>query len=318
VSPADLRDHFELVLGIYARNDGGRLLVEWFKTDWGMFEHERMDDAHAQVLLSDILDDGEIVRRRFVPAGTGRSESLHRWQEFREELMHKNRYFPKAAPDLVRLRELLSYLITDPREIPSQLFRARIQDGAMPHPPDRMGAPPAELATHGRANPAGIPYLYLASDQNTAVSELRPHTGDLASVARCLVSDQLKLVDLRQPRKTISPFALPDESQVALLRGDLAFLATVGEELTRPVHPKSAHIDYLPSQYLCEFIKDCGFDGVMYRSSVGDGVNLALFDPAKAAVDLVAQYAVSRVHVELEEKPSAPGGERDVPAGATR
>lgn len=39
----------------------------------------------------------------------------------------------------------------------------------------------------------------------------------------------------------------------------------------RPVVPQAAAIDYTPSQYLCEFIKKCGYNGVVYLSSVIEG-----------------------------------------------
>ena len=35
------------------------------------------------------------------------------------------------------------------------------------------------------------------------------------------------------------------------LRADLPFLERLGDELTRPVLPQSAALDYTPSQYLC-------------------------------------------------------------------
>jgi hypothetical protein len=53
---------------------------------------------------------------------------------------------------------------------------------------------------------------------------------------------------------------------------------TLGEELSKPIIPKEAALEYLPSQYLCEFIKSIGFAGVLYQSSLGEGFNLALFD----------------------------------------
>lgn len=84
------------------------------------------------------------------------------------------------------------------------------------------------------------------------------------------------------------------------MRSDLPFLERLGEELTRPVVPQAAAIDYTPSQYLCEFIKKCGYNGVVYRSSVSDGINLALFDPAVAEGSDVVQYRISRVSVEVE------------------
>ena len=42
-----------------------------------------------------------------------------------------------------------------------------------PHAPDRM-RPRKHLATEGRINPKGIGYVYLATDEETAMSEMRP------------------------------------------------------------------------------------------------------------------------------------------------
>ncbi len=83
------------------------------------------------------------------------------------------------------------------------------------------------------------------------------------------------------------------------MRADLPFLERLGEELTRPVQPAGAAIDYIPSQYLCEFIKKSGFDGVVYRSSVSDGINLALFDPDQATGGAVSLFNVTKVWVDV-------------------
>jgi hypothetical protein len=160
-----------------------------------------------------------------------------------------------------------------------------------------MGVPPKRIASHGRANPAGIPYLYLGSTDETAISEIRPHTGEMACVARFRTADGLKIVDLRRPRTMVSPFLLDDAEDIGRMRNDLPFLERLGDELTRPVIPQSAAVEYTPSQYLCEFIKNGGYDGVIYRSSVSDGINLALFDPTKATCEEVMQYRVARVSV---------------------
>lgn len=163
--------------------------------------------------------------------------------------------------------------------------------------PEEMGAPPEKLTRHGRANPAGIPYLYLASDRQTAVSEIRPHTGERVSLAEFHVQDAVRIVDLRRPRKSISPFLLARDD-VKLNVGNISFLERLGEELTRPVLRQSAAIDYTPTQYLCEFIKECGFDGVTYRSALSDGVNLALFRPDKAESGRIMSMQIEKVTVE--------------------
>jgi RES domain-containing protein len=59
-----------------------------------------------------------------------------------------------------------------------------------------MGAPPPNLARPGRMNPLGIPYLYVALDQATAIAEVRPWLGALLSVARLSPQRTLRVVNL--------------------------------------------------------------------------------------------------------------------------
>jgi hypothetical protein len=307
VEPIELREQLELIIGIYKRDTDGKTLVEFLKEDWKLFE--RLDSAHAKELLSDILDDGEIVRAKFKTVDERTAKGLTDWENLRVELMHSNRYFPKTDVDLEVLRELLPHLLIDQADISQKWYRARIQASEVAIAPAEMGAPPPRLASHGRANPAGIPYLYVASTPDTAISEVRPHRGDLVSVAEIELEPGLTIVDLRHPRKSVSPFMLTDSQAVAKMCEDVQFLERLGEELTRPILPKSAAYDYIPSQYLCEFAKNCGFDGVMYRSSVDGGVNLAVFDPSKSKVQSVSVQSVSRVTVQfqiVEDVSSAP------------
>lgn len=229
------------------------------------------------------------------------AKNLDGWNTLRDELMHTNRFFPDTAFDADRLRDLLSNLIMDDDEIPKLWYRARVQKDGNAYRSSEMGAPPKRVATHGRANPAGIPYLYLSSVQNTACAEVRPHPGEMISVARVkVVPSNLSLVDLRSPKLSVSPFtAAEDEDALALLRSDLVFLERLGEELKTPVLPTAAAIAYIPSQYLCEFIKKAGYDGVVYGSSVSKGMNLALIFPEKASIGKVYQFEVTSVEVEI-------------------
>lgn len=298
VAPADLRSRFEPLIDAYARDDAGQTLVEWLRRDWAMFDHARMDDAHAKDLLGDILNDGNIVRQNFAALSITGTRVIEKWEELRAELMHKNRFFPITTIDMDRLSRLLPSLEVYEDEIPKIWYRARVQQTADAYPIEQMGCPPKHLASHGRANPAGIPYLYLASEEITAISEIRPHAGETVTVARVMVPS-LQIVDLRRPRKTFSPFSLLYEDTLSSFREDLDFLEKLGEELSRPVLQKSAAFDYIPSQYLCEFVKKCGYDGVMYKSAAEGGVNLALFDPSRAnMIDVKSRY-ISKISVEL-------------------
>jgi len=266
-----------------------------------LFKNPPMDDARATKLLADILEDSDIATRKVKPSARSNTDALDSWEKLRNELMYENRFFPETEFDVATLELLLSYLPTPERLLQVSWYRARLQDGSVPIPIHEMGAPPKNRSTHGRANPVGIPYLYLASAPTTAVAEIRPHTGEIATVARFSVQPKLEVVDLRNPREVISPFQFDEESQIEMLRGSIGLLDRLGEELTRPVSQQVAAIHYIPSQYLCEFIKKCGYDGVVYRSSVGDGMNLALFDPSLAIGHEVKQKKVTRVSVELHD-----------------
>lgn len=298
IEPEQLADYFELLVNVYEPGDNGKSLVEWMKEDWLLFGHSHMDAAHAKDLLGEILNNGDIVRRSFIPSESYRSQGLAQWDMLRDEMMYSNRWFLDVVIDEARLKQLLEMLIEE--SLPQRWYRARIRTDDEALTIDQMGAPPRRRSSNGRANPAGIPYLYLGSQPDTAVAEIRPHTGEFACVADFTIPN-IKAVDLRNPRKLVSPFLLTDASEIGQLRADLPFLERLGEELTRPVQPSGAAIDYIPSQYLCEFIKKKGFDGVVYRSSVSDGINLALFNPSVAVGGGVITYNVAKVSVLVGE-----------------
>ena len=171
-------------------------------------------------------------------------------------------------------------------------------DQQVPYPIDMMGKPPEKQAGNGRANPVGIPCLYVASDAATAIAEIRPHKGELVCVAEFDVEDSLKLIDLQNPRKTVSPFEL-DDTILKLFRRYMEYLCRLGEELTMPVLPHFAHLEYLPSQYLCEYIKTIGYDGVIYRSAMGPGINYAIFNDSKVMGKDVSLYHIDEIVVKF-------------------
>ncbi len=232
------------------------------------------------------------------------SELVTAWRELTTELMHSNRFFPDTKFDHIRLEDLFTNLVLDQSDHSRMWFRARIKESGRYYSPDEMGAPPKRIVSHGKANPAGIPYLYLGSTEETAVAEVRPHPGQIVCVAEFQIEDELRLVDLTKPRSLISPFSflLEDkENTLAQLRsGDIKFMENLGQELEVPINPTAAAVDYTRSQYLCEFIKKYRYQGVVYKSSVSKGINLALFDPSKATVGQMTEYQITGVSVKYE------------------
>lgn len=298
VAPLELLDYFQSVCSIYTEDPGAdaKLLVSWFQNDWQIFTS--LDSIRAQALLGEILNDGEKVRKNHLPLNVSAFAAVEKWASFRDEIMWKNRFFFRHELDLDRLKALFeSYLETDASEFTGHIYRARIQPDNSVIPLAKMGRPPAANAKNGRANPVGIPYLYAASTTETAIAETRPHPGDLLSVAQFRVRHPLRLLNLMHPRKTISPFEV-DESELTALRHDLAFLCHLESELSKPILPRVADLEYLPTQYLCEFIKNCGYDGVVFKSSISNGANVALFDDSKIEAVAMTQHEVTKLHYE--------------------
>lgn len=298
VPPYELLVSFEALLDIYEPNEDGKILSEWLKEDWLLFDHpETRRSSDAQVLLSDIIGSGDRAREKYSPIIDSRDEAADLWDSLSIELRTGNRWFPESKLEEDRLGKWFDLLVTS--QLQSEWFRARLLDSqSIPEWKD-LGAPPPSLATNGRVNPQGIPCLYLASDENTAISEVRPHTGGCAWVGTFQIGD-LEVIDLRNPRKTVSPFKVDEPDQLGILRDNISLLEKFGAELSKPVQPHAAGVDYIPSQYLCEFIKSQGYDGVLYLSSVSKGENLALFDPLKAAGSRKSRFQVKGVTVDID------------------
>ncbi len=107
----------------------------------------------------------------------------------------QNRFFPSIQIELNDLEYSLQYLEYLEHKIESKtiFFRSRKSIENQKFPPSKMGIPPAEKARNGRANPVGIPYLYLASNLKTAISEIRPSLKDKVTVGRFKLLEPFRL-----------------------------------------------------------------------------------------------------------------------------
>ena len=72
---------------------------------------------------------------------------------------------------------------------------------------------------------------------------------------------------------------------------------------SRPVNPSDHHADYAPTQVLADEFKALGLDGVMYRSALGEGFNLALFDLDAAVLVRCGIFETRGVSVTVVEYP---------------
>lgn len=135
-----------------------------------------------------------------------------------------------------------------------------------------IGPPPHTLASPGRLNRANVVFLYLASDVDTAIAEVRPHPGQVVSIGEFLSLRNLRIADLANVR--LRHFAKTEE----LLDVYLLF-KTIERVFSAPALPGFPG-SYLLTQFLADCFRRMEFDGVTFRSSVTSGVNFVVFDPA--------------------------------------
>lgn len=178
------------------------------------------------------------------------------WNDFVKSLREQNRFHTKHI-ELTILERFCTYI----RKVYKKgtvFYRGRIstEDG---FPLDEMGAPPSDKASAGRANSAGIRCLYLASDLDTTLHEVRAGVFDYVTIGR-------------------------------------------------PLRRSDTILDYIPTQYVADFIKSIlhegkpEYAGIEYNSTLNRrGQNLAIFYPDLFDCTDVEIYHINQLKYEYEK-----------------
>ncbi len=180
---------------------------------------------------------------------------------------------------------------------PDTLEDVYIDDMVCPFPFERM-KPLRNSASEGRANPKGIPCLYVATDKETAMSEVRPWLGSIISIGKFKVKRKLKILDFSiaiGKRKFHLPFNELSETETIE-----TVWANIDSAFSIPVKLSDLNSAYAPTQIISEFIKSKGYDGIAYKSSLAEGHNIALFDLDSA--DVIDCFTYEPVSVKYHFK----------------
>jgi hypothetical protein len=201
--------------------------------------------------------------------------------------------------------------VYQPDPDPSSNEREYITDIECPHPPERM-KPCQGTASEGRANPKGIPYLYLSKSKDTAMSEVRPWVGSFISVGQFETLRDLVLVNCSsEPRKLMFYFEEP-----APFEREQAVWSDINHAFSKPVNPSDLIADYVPTQIIAELFKNNGFDGLVYNSSLGEDLNVVVFD--LDSVRLICCYLYEAKTVKFQFNQSGSPYSIRMPVGFVR
>lgn len=210
-----------------------------------------------------------------------------KWENIKKVVLEERRFF-------CRCDETWGAFFEPNHSLPanSRFYRARVRtDGqTKKFKKEEMAAPPAALAPNGRTNPEGIAYLYLCEQQETTLHETRVILNDCVSIATFRVKHdaQVRIFDF-----TVQPTFFGDEEEKCLNTAQkIRLYDAISKDLSRPMRRHSKQLDYLPTQFICEFIKFFTHsEGIAFRSSVHDtGKNIVLFNSSNVTcvkVDLI-------------------------------
>ncbi len=219
------------------------------------------------------------------------------WEKFADEIKTTNRFHIQNTLDLEKLQELLNRY-KKPINKGKKFYRARISNKEGFGKSDMLN-PPADKAKAGRANPTGISYLYLADQIKTTLYEARASLFDYVTVGEFRAKEDIKVINLRGD--TYDPVLLAEQEELEDFLIHLPFITTLETNLSKPRRRSDNELDYLPTQYLSEFIKSIGFDGVEFQSSLfSGGYNLAIFTPDKFECISVDVFEIE--NIDLKEK----------------
>jgi len=198
--------------------------------------------------------------------------NIYNWDDFVEEIKTENRFHTKIMN--VNLLDNFCKHTSRILDKDSIYYRTRFSDEEGIDKSD-MYAPPVHKVKNGRANPIGIPCLYLSNNIHTTLFELRAGTHDYLTVGTFQAKEKINIVDFTILDQT-SPFMVEDLKIYATNKNHLKQISV---EIARPLRSTESDLDYLPVQYVVEFVKSRGYQGVQYKSTVNkSGYNLAIFN----------------------------------------
>jgi hypothetical protein len=173
-------------------------------------------------------------------------------------------------------------------------------DEPCPLSPKRM-KPLPHMANEGRANPKGIPYLYVATDKDTAMAEVRPWLGSRISVGQFEIKKDITLVDcsVLHAKKIVFYSEEPTAG-----KKEEAVWTNIDWAFSKPVTPNDSVADYIPTQIIAELFKNNRVDGIAYKSDLGKGHNIVLFDINIADIVNCFLYGTDKIDFLFKEAAS--------------
>lgn len=293
----ELLDFFQELIDNFEKSEHGEPLRSKIQSNWSFFSSQKA----ASEILNNVLphiNTTILSADDLVEYTSEVVDNYSYWEMVKEELKWTKRFFINTE----YLEDLGwdGYFNTQYELKPNdKLYRARVHhasDQPVIHN-DNMLCPPRENTLGGRANPMGIPYLYLSDNEETVLYEVRASYLDELSIGTFQLKpefERLRIVDFTEDTSLFQPRMVTETIKARLLRDRISI------DLSKPMRRYDSEIEYIPTQFICEFIKVyTGAGGIRFRSSLHpEGKNIVLFEDNK--VDCVSVKRIKIASLRLK------------------
>ena len=301
----ELYDFFKEFFNNFQTTTKGESFIELVQRHWNIFRTNEIGigivDFIVNQLDTNIHSAFELVN--FIPDIL---ENVHYWDILKEKIKWERRYvidINYLTEDLGWDKLLSSNSTLDNSE---KFYRARLHHSENLHPyaTNEMYGPTPEKATAGRANPTGIPFLYLCDNKETVLYEIRASYLDELSIGTFVLNKFInKEIVIADFTEKPSVFFQGDEIKNEVSNKIKAKLLKdlISNDLSKPMRRYDTEIDYIPTQFICEFIKVfSGVHGIKFRSSLHtEGNNIVIFDQNIMVCESVENVKVSNVSISV-------------------
>ena len=299
----DLFENFQV-----KEHSEGKNLISLIQGNWNFFSsldcgtkilNEALNKTQSDISDSAVLVDfsDEIL------------DNINYWFTLKEQLKWEKRYFT----NIQTLTEDLGWdgFFESKTIVQNDVsyFRARLhtEPEKATYPIEEMSSPPREFASAGRANALGIPFLYLSDNEETVLYEIRASYLDEVSVATFTkneeytnseTNNEVRISDFTETSTLYHPnfSAVRNNIKSTLLK------QLISRDLSKPMRRYDSELDYIPTQFICEFIKVfTNVQGIKFSSSLHNtGSNLVLFDSDTMKCRSVKKVKVSEVQIRSQ------------------
>lgn len=293
---AELHDFFDALLLLFTPSKSGNsTIVDIIQDEWRLFRNKDV----AKTLLSDVMDTHkyDFSINTVVDYTDEIKERIAVWDNLKNSVKEKSRFF-------TNMDDFSKYDYLTPGKslrTGEKLYRSRITPVDQKKIKcDKMGCPPKEFATAGRANPIGIPYLYLSDTAKTTYFEVRAVYLDRLSVGTFRIEKDLKLIDFVYDINLYLSYTYNEDSdslKEPIIKKKV--IDAISEDLSKPLRRYDSELEYVPTQLVCEYCKLRGADGITFKSSLyKGGRNYVLFDGSVAKCTRVDIHEISSIDID--------------------